>query len=176
MVSVEPAAPDHAEGICRVCTAGWRDAYADVLPSEYVEANVSTFYRPERIANQIESDEDGTWLVALDELEDSDSNTSERVVGTVYDVRSASDTGEVSGLYVAPEQQGDGIGSRLLSALTERQSESGITEQHTFVFASHEDALGFYRSKRFEADERFPAATVGDVDPDCESIRLTRSI
>ncbi|WP_135825345.1 GNAT family N-acetyltransferase [Halorussus ruber] len=173
MVSVEVAETVHAEGICRVCTAGWRDAYADVLPSRYVEANIRTFYRPERIAEQVRSDVDDTWLVAL---EDSDSSTDERVVGAICDVRSETDIGEVSGLYVSPERRGDGVGSRLLSALTERQSESGVTEQHTFVFADHEDALGFYRSKGFDADERFPAATVDGVNPDCESVRLTRSI
>ena len=100
---------------------------------------------------------------------------SEPVVGTVRDDRLEPGVGVVSDLYVHPDWQGERVGSRLLETLTERQRERGATEQHAYVFAHH-DALGFYESKGFAADERLPAATVDGVDPDCEAVRLVRSL
>lgn len=169
MVTVETASPDHAADICRICTAGWRDAYTDVLSTEYIEANVRTIYDLERIGRQIrESDGAGSWLVALD--------GGESVVGAICDCRPEPGIGGVFGFYVHPERQGEGAGSRLLTSLTERQRERGAAEQHVHVFADHDDAFGFYESKGFEADERFAAATVDGVDPDCEAVRFARSI
>jgi GNAT superfamily N-acetyltransferase len=176
MVGVELAEAGHAAGICRVGTASWRDAYSDVLPDDYVEANIRVRYDPERIAEQIaDSDGVGEWLVALDRgAEDGDAIRT--VVGTVRDDRPEAGVGEVSGLYVHPDWQGEGVGSRLLSVVTERQRAAGATEQHTYVFADNDAAIGFYESKGFEPDERFAAAAVDDVDPDCEAVRFVRPL
>ena len=189
MVTVEVADTGHVDGICRVGTASWRDAYSDVLPADYVEANVSGRYDADRIVGQIDGTGDtggiGQWLVALDrDPDESDAGSpgadsagpSESVVGTVRDDRPEPGVGEVSGLYVHPDWQGAGVGSRLLSALTERQREDGVVEQHTYAFADNDAAIGFYESKGFEAGERSAAATVGGVDPDCEVVRLVRSL
>lgn len=175
MVVVEMAETGHAEGICRVGTVSWRDAYSDVLAAEYVEANVRSRYDPERIAEQIaDVDEVGEWLVALDRGGGGGANES--VVGTVRDDRPEPGVGEVSGLYVHPDWQGEGVGSRLLSVLTERQRAAGATEQHTYVFAGNDPATGFYESKGFEADERFAAAAVDGVEPDAAAVRFVRSL
>lgn len=188
MVAVEMADTAHADGICRVGAESWRDAYTDVLSGEYVEANVRLRYDPERIVGQIDGSGDtdgiGEWLVALDrgadESDVGDSGTDDRanetVVGEVRDDRTELGVGEVSGLYVHPDWQGAGVGSRLLSVLTERQREGGVAEQHTYVFGDNDAAIGFYESKGFEADERFTAATVDGVEPDCEAVRLVRSL
>jgi len=174
MVTVEVAGVGHADGICRVGTASWRDAYTDVLPVDYVTANVRARYDPERIAEQIDdADAVGEWLVALDRGAAGDGAT-EAVVGTVRDDRPEAGVGEVSGLYVHPDWQGQGVGSRLLSVATERQRAAGATEQHTYVFADNDAAAGFYESEGFEADERFAAAPVDGVDPDCEAVRFVR--
>jgi GNAT superfamily N-acetyltransferase len=189
MVTVEVADTGHAEGICRVGTVSWRDAYSDVLPAEYVKANVSGRYETDRIADQIEGGGDtggiGQWLVAIEPEPDEsaaggpgadDAGAIESVVGTVRDDRPEPGVGGVSGLYVHPDWQGAGVGSRLLSAVTERQREDGVVEQHTYAFVDNDAAIGFYESKGFEHGERSPAATVGGVDPDCEAVRLVRSI
>jgi len=175
MTTVETARSVHAEGIAHVCAASWRDAYADLLPAEYVEANLRTFYRPERVADEIEEqrDDPGGWLVARDE---EGETPTDGVLGVVCDERPDVGVGEVSALYVRPDRQGEGVGSRLLETLTGRQREAGVTEQRVYVFAGHDEAVGFYESKGFEADERFAAAEVDGVDPDCEAVRLVRSL
>ena len=189
MVTVEVADTGHTDGICRVGTVSWRDAYSDVLPADYVEANVGARYDADRITGEIDggdgADGIGRWLVALDpEPDESEAGgstadsagASESVVGTVRDDRPEPSVGEVSGLYVHPDWQGVGVGSRLLSAVTERQHEDGVVEQHTYAFADNDAAIGFYQSKGFEPGERFTAATVDGVEPGCEAVRLVRSI
>lgn len=189
MVTVETADAAHAAGICRVSTASWRDAYTDVFSAEYVEANVRLRYDPERVTGQIDGSDDtdgiGEWLVALDrrpagsDVGDGaadDGKADGTVVGAVRDDRPELGVGEVSGLYVHPGWQGEGVGSRLLSALTERQREDGAAEQHTYVFEDNDAAIGFYEAKGFEADDRFTAATVDGVEPDCEAVQFVRPL
>ena len=178
MATVEIATSDHADGICRVCTASWREAYDGVLSEEYVEANVRVRYRPERVADLTrESDATAGYLVALRDANRGErGDASETVVGTVRDDRPEPGVGEVSDLYVHPNWQGEGVGSRLLAALTERQRERGATEQRVYVFADHDDAVGFYESKGFEPDGRFSAAAVDGVDSDREVLGLVREI
>ena len=175
MVTVETAIPDHADGICRVCTTSWREAYDGVLSEEYVEANVRIRYEPERVADRIrESDGTAGYLVARRDSEEGDDGGP--VVGTVRDDRPDPGVGEVSDLYVHPDWQGEGVGSRLLAALTERQRERGATEQRVYVFADHNDAVGFYEAKGFEPENHFSAATVDGVESDREVLGLARSI
>jgi ribosomal protein S18 acetylase RimI-like enzyme len=189
MVTVELADTGHANGICRVGTASWRDAYTDVLSEAYVDANVRLRYDPERIAAQITGDSDaadvGMWLVALDDGTTAKaagasgrggSTAARSVVGTVRDDRPEPDVGEVSGLYVHPDWQDTGIGTRLLDALTDRHRAAGVGEQHTYVFAPNDAAIGFYESHGFEADDRFAAATVDGVAPGCEAVRYVRDL
>lgn len=187
VVTTKGATAEEADDICRICRASWREAYRDVLPSEYVEANVRLRYKPERIAGQIEEN-DGTpgWLVALDDGEserregtdktDETDQMNETVVGVIRGDRPEPGVGEIFSLYVHPDRQGEGVGSALLTALTERQRERGATDQWVYVFADHDDAIGFYDSKGFDTDNQGPAATVDGVDPDCDAVRLSRSI
>ena len=188
MLTIEIADTDHAAGICRVGTESWRDAYASLLPAEYIEANIRLRYDTERIAGQIDGGDDadgiGEWLVALDRGADradggdrrAPDAANERIIGVVRDDRPEPGVGEISDLYIHPDRQGEGIGTRLLSALTGRQREDDTDEQHTYVFADNDAAIGFYESNGFAAEERFRAATVDDVDPDCEAIRFVRSL
>lgn len=189
MTSVEEADTSHTDGICQVCTASWQDAYADILSDEYIEANTRLRYRPDLVAGQIDGtgDIDGidSWLVALEDTEGASSGddpqrnsgeTTAGVVAAVRDDRPEPGVGEISNLYVHPEWQGEGLGSRLLSALTDRQRDAGATEQHTYVFEENEPAIGFYESRGFVATERFPAAAVDGVEPGTDAVQFTRSL
>lgn len=55
---------------------------------------------------------------------------------------------------VHPDEQGRGLGSRLLSWLHEELAENGYAEMRLTVQASDERARGFYREHRFEKIER----------------------
>jgi GNAT superfamily N-acetyltransferase len=165
---VRPAVRGDAVEVCRVCASGWRAAYEDVLPAGYVRANLERFYRPVRVREEITGAERGDrWLVA---------ERDGVVVGAGRGHRVDAATAEVFVLYVAPAAQGEGVGSQLLATLSDGQRERGAEEQVVDVFAPHEAARGFYRSKGFAVDSRRPAAVVDCVDPACETVRLSRSL
>lgn len=180
MVRIEEATSEDADDICRICITSWRETYADILPDEYIEANDRVRYEPERIAGQIE-ESDGTvgWLLALDGEESEEGEpheTNETVLGVIRGERLEPGVGEVFSLYIHPDWQGEGVGSRLLTALTERQRERGVTEQLVYVFAEHDDAIGFYESKGFDREDRSTVSAVDGVDPNSDAIHLSRSI
>ncbi|MFB6154858.1 MAG: GNAT family N-acetyltransferase [Haloferacaceae archaeon] len=168
MPRIVDASTDHAPDVCRVCERGWRDAYEDLLPAAYVEANVSTWYRPERVREEIaDPAEWDPWRVALD---------GDRVVGAARGGLRDGGEAEVFNLYVDPDAQGAGVGSELLAGLTERHRARGATAQVVESFAGNESGLGFYRSKGFAEVDRHPAAAVAGVDPDHEAVRLRRDL
>jgi hypothetical protein len=45
---VRRAEPHDAEGIARVCAAGWRDTYRGIKEQERIEAVIAEYYTPER--------------------------------------------------------------------------------------------------------------------------------
>ena len=167
-VRVRVATPSDAGSIRAVCTAGWRDAYADTLPDAYVEANVRTFYGGDRVREAIEGASPAEeWLVA------SADGTAR---GACRGARPGKSVAEVFVCYVHPDEQGNGVGSALLSALTDRQRTRGAERQVVDAFAPHDPAIDFYRAKGFQPVDRFPAATVDGVDPGCETVRLARDL
>jgi hypothetical protein len=102
MVTVETATPDHADGICRVCAASWREADDSVLSERYVEANVRVRYVPERVADRVrESDGTAGYLVAR--RDSQGGGDSGPVVGTVRDDQPEPEVGAVSDLYAHPD-------------------------------------------------------------------------
>jgi hypothetical protein len=61
---VRPAEPHDAEGIARVCAAGWRDTYDGIEDPEVVESVIAEYYTPERISREVGASEGwdgGSW-------------------------------------------------------------------------------------------------------------------
>jgi hypothetical protein len=67
-IIIRRAEPDDAQGIARVCAAGWRDTYHGIYEPERIEAAIAEYYTPERITGEITAphDWDG-WIVAVDD-------------------------------------------------------------------------------------------------------------
>ncbi|ELZ08454.1 hypothetical protein C479_13983 [Halovivax asiaticus JCM 14624] len=172
-VSVRPAVCADASAIRAVCVAGWRTAYADLLPDGYVEANVETFYETARLRREIADPGDaGRWLVAVAET----GSAAASVVGAGRGTPPTDGDCEVFTLYVHPDAQGCGVGSELLRTMTACQRAAGGRVQFVDVFADHEGAIGFYESRGFERYETRPADVVDGVDPNHRTVRLSRRI
>jgi GNAT superfamily N-acetyltransferase len=141
-VHVRRAEESDAEAIARVCATGWRDTYRDLEPPERVEAVIAEYYDPERIRREVEprAGWDG-WLVAVD---------GDEVVGAGGGGLIAPGVGEVFVLYLDPERRGEGIGTKLLAAITDQQREHGAREQWVSVVPGNEKGLPFYYARGFE--------------------------
>lgn len=141
-VVVRQARTGDAEGIARVCAVAWRDTYDGLKEPERIEAVIAEYYRPERIRGEIAAREgwDG-WIVAVEDG---------AVIGAGGGGMTEPGVGEVFVLYLDPVRRGEGIGTRLLDAITERQRAQGAREQWVSVEPENSKGLPFYHARGFE--------------------------
>jgi ribosomal protein S18 acetylase RimI-like enzyme len=137
-----------AEGIARVCAAGWRDTYRGLKEPERIEAVIAEYYTPERISREIASPEgwDG-WIVAVE---------NDTVIGAGGGGITQPGVGEIFVLYLDPTRRGEGIGTLLLEAITEQQRSHGAREQWVSVEPENTKGLPFYRARDFEVRGKRP--------------------
>ncbi len=90
--------------------------------------------------------EDNLGCVALD---------GERIVGCVR-ARVDGDLLLIGRIAIAPDQQGSGLGTALLSAVEERGREAGATTAELFTGSLSEANLRLYEREGYEESERVP--------------------
>jgi ribosomal protein S18 acetylase RimI-like enzyme len=141
-VVIRRAEPEDAEGIARVCAEGWRATYGGTFDPERIESVIAEYYDPERIRREIVAPEgwDG-WVVAVEDG---------TVVGAGGGGLIEPGVGEIFVLYLDPERRGEGIGTRLLDAITEQQRARGAREQWVGVVPENAKGLPFYYARGFE--------------------------
>jgi ribosomal protein S18 acetylase RimI-like enzyme len=131
-----------AEGIARVCAAGWRDTYHGIKEPDRIEAVIAEYYAPERIRREIAAPEgwDG-WIVAVED---------DTVIGAGGGGMTEPGVGEIFVLYLDPTRRGEGIGTLILDAITEQQQVRGAREQWVSVEPENKKGLPFYYARGFE--------------------------
>jgi hypothetical protein len=89
-----------AEGIARVCAAGWRDTYHGIKEPARIEAVIAEYYAPERIRREIAAPEgwDG-WIVAVED---------DTVIGAGGGGMTEPGVCEIFVLYLDPMRRGAG--------------------------------------------------------------------
>jgi GNAT superfamily N-acetyltransferase len=136
-----PATLKDVQAICRICTEGWRETYAGLLPPEVIERTVADFYNEERVRGEIKQPEGWSgWLVA-----EADGEVLAAGGGGLI----AAGVGEVFVLYADPARRREGAGTVILQAITEQQRREGAREQWVSVEPDNEKGLPFYRAHGF---------------------------
>jgi ribosomal protein S18 acetylase RimI-like enzyme len=141
-LAIRPAEIPDAEGIARVCAAGWRDTYRGIKEPERIEAVIAEYYTPERISGEIAAPQgwDG-WIVAVED---------DTVIGAGGGGMTEPGVGEIFVLYLDPTRRGEGIGTLLLDAITDQQRAQGAREQWVSVEPENTKGLPFYYARGFE--------------------------
>jgi ribosomal protein S18 acetylase RimI-like enzyme len=166
-LAIRPAEIPDAEGIARVCAAGWRDTYRGIKEPERIEAVIAEYYTPERISGEIAAPQgwDG-WIVAVED---------DTVIGAGGGGMTEPGVGEIFVLYLDPTRRGEGIGTLLLDAITDQQRAQGAREQWVSVEPENTKGLPFYYARGFEVRGERPewgtASEEGRV-----SLRLMRRL
>lgn len=168
MLVVQRATIDHAPGISRVCSDGWRDTYEWMYPQAFIERMIGEFYNPERISREITDADDGWdgWFVVLD---------GEEVVGAIGGGMTGASESEVYVLYVLPSRRREGIGTLLLDKLTDIQRAKGATRQWVSVAKGNEKGIPFYEARGFVrvGEQKLYAS---DLHEDYRSCRYVRDL
>lgn len=165
MIEIVQATPDDAEGISSMCRAAWRATYRELFTDDYIERVIVRYYNLERIKREVggpPTREWGGYLIAKERG---------AVIGATGGGMIAPGVGEIFVLYLNPARLGEGIGSRLLEALTEQQRGFGATEQWVSAEKRNGKGLPFYLAKGFTVRTTGPLTAEGAQD-----VRLWRSL
>ncbi|MBO0733476.1 MAG: GNAT family N-acetyltransferase [Methylocapsa sp.] len=136
VITIRNAREGDAEGIAAVHDASWRDAYRGIIPGRELERMIARrgpcWWQSAIIR--------GSRLLVLDFDETIGGYTSygrNRVPSLRYG-------GEIFELYIAPEFQGLGFGTRLFEAARKDLAEYGYPSFLVWALSDNERAVQFY--------------------------------
>ena len=136
-------------GISRVCSAGYRATYPDLLSDEEIEATVAEWYSLDRIYHDVVHPEGWNgWWVALDD---------QTVVGAGGGAFIAPASSELYVLYMDPQRRGEGLGTALLEVITDELYQQGAREQWVAVTPNNQKGIPFYEALGFVVRGTRPA-------------------
>lgn len=162
-ISIIKPQTEYAEAIAAICTAGWRQTVEGKLSEEYQKRNVAFWYNHERVINDINA---GAYTHAA--LIDSE------VAGVIGGGMTGPDTAEIFMLYVNEMYRYQGIGRRLLEALTREVIDQGASEQWVSVQEDNQRGIPFYEERGFVYQEK--RGTLTETGEEQVSFRYVRSL
>ncbi|GGY56385.1 hypothetical protein GCM10011297_31470 [Bacterioplanes sanyensis] len=103
------AEPANARAIAKVVAAAWQNDFVDLMTTEHMALFSRDWFEKRTLAD-IEHIDAAAWVMTL----------NDRIVAYVCTRQhGSSDTGELFGLYVHPQYQGQGIGRQLFCQATQ---------------------------------------------------------
>ncbi|WP_143595254.1 GNAT family N-acetyltransferase, partial [Terribacillus saccharophilus] len=150
MIQVTLANSDHVAGISKVCSDGYWATHSETRSEKYIQGIIEEFYNHDRILKEVsETSRDwGGYFVALEDGE---------VLGAIGGGMIGEGIGEVFVLYLNPERRNEGIGTKLLDALTKQQKEQfNATEQWVSVATGNQKGIPFYEARGFTVQHERP--------------------
>ncbi|WP_342742122.1 GNAT family N-acetyltransferase [Virgibacillus siamensis] len=131
----------HVKGISNICIRGYWATYGETHRKDWIERVISEFYNHERILSEVtESNRDwGGYFVAVENGE---------VIGAAGGGMIDEEVGELFVIYIDPARRNEGIGSKLLDAVTKQQKlEYRAKEQWVSVQKGNMKGIPFYEAK-----------------------------
>lgn len=158
---IRPARPADAEAIARVHVYGWQEAYAGLLPDDFLAGLGRTLDRRrdfwEGLARSL-SRRDAFFVAEV----------GGEIVGFAHGGHSRDhpdeNVGEVTAIYLRRAHWGRGIGRRLFAAVVDRLREAGFEEAILWVLDTNARARRFYEAAGWEADGSEKVETLGDLE------------
>ncbi|GEN87547.1 GNAT family N-acetyltransferase [Oceanobacillus sp. FSL W8-0428] len=162
-VKIEKAATEHAKEIAAICSSGWRQTVAGKFSQDYQDKNVTKWYTPERIKQDIE-------IGSYTHTAIIDSKVAGVIGGKVMD----SGVSRLFVLYVDEKYRYQGIGKQLLEIFTKEHKEQGATEQWVSVQDDNQRGIPFYEARGFMLREKRNGMT--DTGEAFVNLQYSRSI
>lgn len=138
-VSIRDATVEDIPGIQRVAHRGWTATYGEFLPEAVIETILADWYAPDQLEASITA-ANTTYLVA--ETDD--------IAGYASAAPTEDGEAQLYAIYIDPDQWDEGIGTRLLEAVTERLTADDIERLRVEVLADNTVGISFYESREFE--------------------------
>lgn len=145
---IRVAQPDDAAAIARIHVRSWQQAYADLLPADYLHSLDSTVGQREAWWRQsIEEAKEPVFVASIDGM----------IVGWVSPGASRDDvesqrTGEIRAIYVQAEYWGTGMGRALWSAAIKYLAQQRYERVTLWVLVGNHRAIAFYTRAGLEPE------------------------
>jgi ribosomal protein S18 acetylase RimI-like enzyme len=139
------ARPGDAQPIAAVHVATWQDAYAGLLPDDFL-AGLDVGEWAERWRGRLGAAAEGMFTLVFE----ADGQVRGFVSGGPS--RDESPGGEVYAIYLDPGWQGRGAGRSLLAAAPRLLADAGYPGASLCVLAGNRPARGFYESQGWHCD------------------------
>lgn len=168
MIKIKKATEEHVEDIAKVCTEAFWVTYRGMQSDEHIERVTREFYNHERILSEVTTSTRGWngYYVAVE---------GGKVIGAGGGGMTGEHTGEVFVLYLDPVRRNEGIGTRLLEAITEVHKTYGAMAQWVSVLKGNQKGIPFYEAKGFSKQSERPG--YGNTpEGDYMSLRYWREI
>ena len=134
-----------ATGIADVAQRTWRDTYAGIISPAAQEHFLRRWYTPTALEEAMGRSESWFYIAAA----------GEGVIGFAQFMMREDRRGELTRIYVLPEWQRQGIGSRLLKEGLEALSTHGAEEVFVHVEKDNTKGIGFYERRGFHQVQAF---------------------
>ena len=142
MIMIQKATTDHIEGIAKVCIDAYWATYKELLSHDYIKRMINEFYTYDKLFKDVTVTNRSWngWTVALDNGE---------VVGAGAGGMISENHGELFVLYLDPNRRNEGLGTKILEAITTELKTYGAKEQWVSVTKYNDKAIPFYEAKGF---------------------------
>ncbi len=146
-MNIRPATPADAAALARVHIDAWRAAYRGLVPDTYLAA-LDYERRAERFREALAAHAEETYLV-----EQNGAVAGFMTLGPCRDADlDPGATGEIWGIYLAPEHWRKGIGRFLFRQGEQMLKARGYVQITLWVFEGNAQARRFYEALGFQAD------------------------
>lgn len=162
-LQVRVAGSDDLAGLKDVAERTWRHTYAGKIPDDDINAFLQSNYNLERLAFVRESMGDGMLVVI----------SNAQVVGYVMITKDRDGIAQIWAIYVLPEWQRQGVGTRLWRAALDRARHLESPELALWVLSENTPARRFYEQQGAHAagERDFPVGG-GSVAEVCYRLSL----
>ena len=145
---IRPAEPKDAYEIAVVHVKTWQHAYKGQLPDDYL-ASLSIEQRAEMWTNILAKQEKNSHCLVA---ENEGVIVAWCSVGKNRDSDMADNTGELWGIYVLPEYNARGIGSKLMQKGLSLLKEEGFAKATLWVLSTNEKSKAWYESRGWKCE------------------------
>lgn len=132
-ITIRDAVIDDALAIGRVQVIGWQTTYRGIVPDSYLDLLTAEGRADLWRRGMLQGKPDQHWLVA--------ESPTAGVIGFIASGPQRDDIGGFAGeyyaLYILPEYQGCGLGTRLLHASSRKLRQHGLTSALAWVLAAN---------------------------------------
>jgi GNAT superfamily N-acetyltransferase len=171
-VRIRPADVSAADRIAEVHVVSWKVGYRGLLPQDLLDG-LEPRQRVPRWRASIEATSwprRGTLLAVVADLVVGFVNLCPTRNGD----QDAESVGEITSLYVLPEQWGRGIGRRLMQASIQTVTDAGFHTATRWVLDTNTPAVGFYQAQGWRPDGAIKNDVIGGAP--IRELRFVRAL